>query len=71
MLTAHPTEARRRAVVATIRRISSLLDERDDPRAGDSELAEDRRRLLEEIDILWRTSQLRISGPTPPTRSGR
>ena len=32
VLTAHPTEARRRAVLATIRRISSLLDERGDPR---------------------------------------
>lgn len=34
VLTAHPTEARRRAVLATIRRISSLLEERSDPRAA-------------------------------------
>ena len=40
VLTAHPTEARRRAVLATIRRISSLLQERGDPRAGDTERAE-------------------------------
>jgi phosphoenolpyruvate carboxylase len=65
VLTAHPTEARRRAVLATIRRISSLLDERGDPRAGDSELAENRRRLVEQVDILWRTSQLRTSRPSP------
>jgi phosphoenolpyruvate carboxylase len=65
VLTAHPTEARRRAVLATIRRISSLLDERGDPRAGDSELAENRRRLIEQVDILWRTSQLRTSRPSP------
>jgi phosphoenolpyruvate carboxylase len=65
VLTAHPTEARRRAVLATIRRISSLLDERHDPRAGDSELAENNRRLVEQVDILWRTSQLRTSRPSP------
>jgi phosphoenolpyruvate carboxylase len=65
VLTAHPTEARRRAVLATIRRISALLDERHDPRAGDSELAENRRRLIEQVDILWRTSQLRTSRPSP------
>jgi phosphoenolpyruvate carboxylase len=65
VLTAHPTEARRRAVLATIRRISSLLDERGDPRTGDSELAENRRRLIEQVDILWRTSQLRTSRPSP------
>lgn len=65
VLTAHPTEARRRAVLATIRRISSLLEERSDPRAGDSELAENQRRLVEQVDILWRTSQLRTSRPSP------
>ncbi|MGW7683452.1 phosphoenolpyruvate carboxylase [Kribbella sp. NPDC054772] len=65
VLTAHPTEARRRAVLATIRRISSLLDERHDPRAGDSDLAENRRRLVEQVDVLWRTSQLRTARPSP------
>lgn len=65
VLTAHPTEARRRAVLATIRRISSLLEERNDPRAGDAELAENRRGLVEQVDILWRTGQLRTSRPTP------
>lgn len=65
VLTAHPTEARRRAILATIRRISGLLEERHDPRAGDSELAENRRRLVEQVDILWRTAQLRESRPSP------
>src|SRR3984957_5759427 len=34
VLTAHPTEARRRAVVAVLRRISELLSSTDDERAG-------------------------------------
>jgi phosphoenolpyruvate carboxylase len=65
VLTAHPTEARRRAVVTGIRRVAELLERRDDPRLGASEEAEIRRRLLEEVDILWRTAQLRADRPGP------
>jgi phosphoenolpyruvate carboxylase len=59
VLTAHPTEARRRAVVTALARIATELDRYDDPRTGDSEHADARRRLLEEITLLWRTSLLR------------
>jgi phosphoenolpyruvate carboxylase len=65
VLTAHPTEARRRAVVTGIRRVAQLLERRDDARLGASEAAETHRRLLEEIDILWRTAQLRADRPGP------
>src|SRR5262245_10398592 len=65
VLTAHPTEARRRAVVSAIQRISLLLTELDDARRGASEQAETDRRLLEEIDLLWRTAQLRRTGIGP------
>lgn len=65
VLTAHPTEARRRAVAASIRRISLLVAERDDPRLGPFHLVENRRRLLAEIDGLWRTAQLRTAKPSP------
>ncbi|HSK26369.1 MAG TPA: phosphoenolpyruvate carboxylase, partial [Jiangellales bacterium] len=65
VLTAHPTEARRRAVVTAIRRIEELLARRDDSRLGASEHAETRRRLLEEVDVLWRTAQLREKRPGP------
>ncbi|MGW0229711.1 phosphoenolpyruvate carboxylase [Actinopolymorpha singaporensis] len=65
VLTAHPTEARRRAVASAIRRISTLLAQRDDSRLGAGELAENERRLLEEIDVLWRTSQIRVTKPGP------
>jgi phosphoenolpyruvate carboxylase len=65
VLTAHPTEARRRAVVTAILRISALLTALDDPRAGAGERAETERRIVEEIDLLWRTSQLRRTKPDP------
>jgi phosphoenolpyruvate carboxylase len=65
VLTAHPTEARRRAVVAVLRRISELLAVVDDPRAGAAEHAEARRALRENVDLLWRTSQLRVKAMDP------
>jgi phosphoenolpyruvate carboxylase len=65
VLTAHPTEARRRAVVDALRRISQQVERLDDPRLSASEVAGVRRRLLEETSVLWRTAQLRRHPPTP------
>ncbi|WP_010523742.1 phosphoenolpyruvate carboxylase [Nesterenkonia sp. F] len=65
VLTAHPTEARRNAIASSVRRVGELLDERDDPRMGAASLAKNRRELLEEIDNMWRTAQLRVSAPSP------
>ena len=62
VLTAHPTEARRRAVVTAISRAGEQLDRVDDPRGGSAERDDARRRMLEEIDILWRTAHLRSAG---------
>jgi phosphoenolpyruvate carboxylase len=65
VFTAHPTEARRRAVVASLRRISLLTDALDDPRAAATDRAETLRELREQIDVLWRTSQLRVKAMDP------
>ncbi len=65
VLTAHPTEARRRAVASALRRIAEHLDTHDDPGSGPSERKRAVRRMLEDIDILQRTSTLRITRPTP------
>jgi phosphoenolpyruvate carboxylase len=65
VFTAHPTEARRRAVVESLRRVSGLLAAIDDPRIAAAQQAEARRRLREEVDLLWRTAQLRVMGMTP------
>ncbi|MBG6085148.1 phosphoenolpyruvate carboxylase [Zhihengliuella flava] len=65
VLTAHPTEARRNAVASSLRRLSDLLEERNDPRLGSGALAKNERGMLEEIDTMWRTAQLRVSAPSP------
>ena len=65
VLTAHPTEARRRAVVAVLRRINELLGQLNDPRAGAADRDEARRGLRENVDLLWRTSQLRVKAMDP------
>ena len=59
VLTAHPTEARRRAVVTALGRIAAEMERWDDARLGDSDREDARRRLLEEIATLWRTALLR------------
>ena len=64
VLTAHPTEARRRTLVA-LRRLAALLERLDDPRLTPAEDGEIRRLLREEITILWRTSDLRTVVPSP------
>src|SRR5579875_2555579 len=59
VLTAHPTEARRRAVVTALRRIAEALDREDDRQLGDSERKEADRRLREEVTTLWHTALVR------------
>jgi phosphoenolpyruvate carboxylase len=70
VLTAHPTEARRRAVATALRRMAVLVDTLDEPRAP-AELAEVRRRLREEIQLLWLTAPLRVKpiGPVDEVRT--
>lgn len=65
VFTAHPTEARRRAVSSSIRRLSELLTQHDAASEGGSEEHRARRRMLEEIDTLWRTAPLRAEKPSP------
>lgn len=65
VITAHPTEGRRRAVSTALARISEQLDRYDDPWSGALERDFARRRMLEDIDILQRTSTLRRTRPEP------
>jgi phosphoenolpyruvate carboxylase len=65
VLTAHPTEARRRTVLIALRRVERILTrlaDRDVPLDDDRDL---RRRLREEITLLWRTADLRSTAVSP------
>ena len=63
VFTAHPTEARRKAIEGKIRRIAELLEQR--PRLGGADLAENERKMLQEIDAMFRTSPIALKKPTP------
>jgi phosphoenolpyruvate carboxylase len=65
VLTAHPTEARRRTLLVALRRAYRLLDKLDDPRLTPADDADTRRRLREEISLLWHVSPVRTQTPTP------
>jgi phosphoenolpyruvate carboxylase len=65
VLTAHPTEARRRTLLLALRRVARLVEQLDDPRLTPSEDRDLRRRLREEVTLLWRTAELRSISPSP------
>jgi len=65
VLTAHPTEARRRTVLIALRRIDRLLRRLADRDIVAAEDRDARRRLREEITILWRTADLRATAVSP------
>ena len=67
VFTAHPTEARRKAVEGKIRRISQLLATHK--LLGGSDKKENSRRLFNEIDALFRTSPIALKKPTPVEES--
>jgi phosphoenolpyruvate carboxylase len=65
VLTAHPTEARRRTVLDHLAEVASSLDALDDPRAGARERAAAEERLREVVTALVATGQARTARPTP------
>jgi phosphoenolpyruvate carboxylase len=65
VLTAHPTEARRRTLLLALRRVERQLARLEDPLATPGEDRDARRRLREEITLVWRTADLRAVAPSP------
>ncbi len=65
VFTAHPTEARRRAISSSIRRLAGLLQEHDDRVRDRNDPRTVERSMVEEIDTLWRTAPLRPEKPSP------
>ncbi|MBI2775887.1 MAG: phosphoenolpyruvate carboxylase [Chloroflexi bacterium] len=65
VLTAHPTEARRRTALMALARVARLLEQHDDPRLTPVAAAALDDRLREELSILWRTAEVRSGSPSP------
>lgn len=65
VFTAHPTEAKRRSVLAKRHRLAELLARRHDPRIDVYDQRRTVRRMAEVIDLLWQTDELREDKPTP------
>jgi len=63
VFTAHPTEARRRTLMQSLRRIFLLGERLNDPRLGKEETAEITAQLASEIQILWKTDEVRPKRP--------
>ncbi|KAG0630638.1 hypothetical protein M758_1G193600 [Ceratodon purpureus] len=64
VFTAHPTEARRREVLTCLHRIFLLCNDREDPRLSPAQKAELEVEIEAEVEILWRTDEMRATKPT-------
>ncbi|MCL4561311.1 MAG: phosphoenolpyruvate carboxylase, partial [Chloroflexi bacterium] len=65
VLTAHPTESRRRTILSKIERITETLRLMSLPECLPEELVQMRKELHEEITTLWLTDRTRTAQPTP------
>jgi phosphoenolpyruvate carboxylase len=63
VFTAHPTEARRRTLMQSLRRIFLLGEKLNDPRLGKEENQAIAEQLHGEIQILWKTDEVRPRRP--------
>ena len=72
VFTAHPTEARRRTVSRAFRRIFLLGQELHRQRLNDEEIEEKLQEILTQIQILWKTDEVRVHKPqvTDEVRQG-
>jgi phosphoenolpyruvate carboxylase len=64
VLTAHPTEARRRTIIAKLARIFAILRDLDERSPLPGEVADARRRLAGTIAELWSSDEIRAVTPT-------
>ncbi len=63
VFTAHPTEAKRRTVLENLRRIFVTSEKLNDPRLGSEEKEAIIRELETDIQILWKTDEVRTQKP--------
>ncbi|MEJ5946037.1 phosphoenolpyruvate carboxylase [Pseudokineococcus basanitobsidens] len=65
VFTAHPTESSRRSVLDLLSRTAAALDRAGDPRRRAADAEADERRVVELVDLLWQTDELRVERPQP------
>ncbi len=63
VFTAHPTESKRRTIMEILRRIFITSEKLQDKNLGKDELREVREQLEAEIQILWKTDEVRVHKP--------
>ena len=63
VFTAHPTESKRRTIMEHLRRIFLTAEQLDDPRVGKEQRLELIGQLEQQIQILWKTDEVRASKP--------
>jgi phosphoenolpyruvate carboxylase len=63
VFTAHPTEAKRRTVLEIFRRIFLIAQDLHRQRLNDEELEEKLQAILTQIQILWKTDEVRVHKP--------
>ncbi|RXI96473.1 phosphoenolpyruvate carboxylase [Anaerobacillus alkaliphilus] len=64
IITAHPTEATKRTVLETQKRISNLLQQLDHPQLSNRARTDVEESLFNEVTALWQTDELRDRKPT-------
>lgn len=63
VFTAHPTEAKRRTILETLRRIYLTSEDLQDNRLSKDEQREIKQKLENQIQILWKTDEVRVNRP--------
>ncbi|MHB8747433.1 MAG: phosphoenolpyruvate carboxylase, partial [Gammaproteobacteria bacterium] len=63
VFTAHPTEAKRRTIMEALRRIFVISEQLNDLRLGKEERQEIVQRLKDQIQLLWKTDEVRVHRP--------
>jgi phosphoenolpyruvate carboxylase len=63
VFTAHPTEAKRRAVLEAQRRLQVLARRLSDPGLGEHERVQVEAKVLNQVQILWKTDEVRVHRP--------
>lgn len=63
VFTAHPTEAKRRTIMESMRRIFSTAQQLDDSRLGKEEKRKITDELQDRIQVLWKSDEVRVHRP--------